>query len=580
MERSPRFPAETSSAGSPEKSAPKRELRIPIARVETAPSSPESQPRPPAPSVQEVLQMTEQPQAEQSTDKKKRSKKKSTSAMPKGESAKVEAQADVEPATSKPEVAAAETKDSDHGAEHDEASQELTGKRAGSKKETEPYEQLPIQEVPLDAISGGEVVIDLAALRHDHAQTPEYELPLQTEAVGVATTAEDDSRTPAELAAESEPDQAEPSNEAAVNTPRPELLFSHEQPVEAEPTLANLAGGSGEPPNIPPVPPEIRGGAAGFPEPERYPQSPVMPSETQQASYIPPARGTGRRNYGAGLISGTSRVVNAAAERFVTKREMQQAVDEAERAGTGRGLLGGLLIGGLYEHFKHKRREKRQEKKYQQLTKKLDKTQTENRFAVNEQIRKQDITEHRLRTTERRLAEANRTNKEALLKSAQTEQLQEKKTPVVDNPEQGFKVPEGQRLVKEGAFLAQIDKKTGKVVEKPSFEYGHEYYRERAHEGMPAAQRTMAAGEVALAAAAMSQSGKKPSSDASSTSGGANGSAWSAPTIPNATTQGPPPRTKGASAPTLSNNDTPEKPLWPWVVALVVIVICLVALLR
>jgi hypothetical protein len=144
-------------------------------------------------------------------------------------------------------------------------------------------------------------------------------------------------------------------------------------------------------------------------------------------------------------------------------------------------------------------------------------------------------------------------------------------------------------------LAVEMDKKTGRAAENPSREYGREYHRERAQENGQASQRTAAAGEVALVAAAMSQQGHGTKRDDEKRhGGGGSGSVISGGggaagltddrAIPSATTQGPPPRRNESPKNTQgskhgSSSGASDQPLWPWVVALAVVVAMLVLLL-
>jgi hypothetical protein len=296
------------------------------------------------------------------------------------------------------------------------------------------------------------------------------------------------------------------------------------------------------------------------------------------------------------------RRATAPAERLVTKREMDDAVQSARGAGLGLALL----VGG-YEHFKHKRREKRQEKKYQQLDRRLQQAREGYQFTAAEQSRKQDLIEYQLHAAERRLGgqpvvpQIQRTesvpfspaqgaerlptgrpentpgSRVERFTAPRTEQLVQARSEQMGTNDGQFELPADQRLVREGAFIAQVEKSTGKLVENPSFEYGHEYDLER---------------EVAAVATAMGQShgsqGGESGNGGGGGSAGGGGTASAAgngvgipapPVIPSATSQGPPSSVSVQNT-TGAKRNTTEQPLWPWVVALVAVVVCLIALLH
>lgn len=245
-------------------------------------------------------------------------------------------------------------------------------------------------------------------------------------------------------------------------------------------------------------------------------------------------------------------------ERPATKQEVEDAIYYATKSGQNRGVLTGLLVGGGYEHFKHKRREKRQERRFKKQNKELDQTRKDEHFYFAEQSKQQVDSEQRFTAAGKRFE--NHSHPEKLVQSNPEQHM-------LGSPEQ-LAVPADHRLETSAWHSIEIDNKTGKPVENPTFTYGKEYYRERAKEATPKEQRNAATGEVALVAAAMSQS------DA-----GSSATLPIAPGIPLATTQGAPKKDAlkaGLKSLSRSSDDDSAKPLWPWIVALVVVVICLI----
>lgn len=245
-------------------------------------------------------------------------------------------------------------------------------------------------------------------------------------------------------------------------------------------------------------------------------------------------------------------------ERPATKQEVEDAIYYATKSGQNRGVLTGLLVGGGYEHFKHKRREKRQEKRFKKQNNELDQTRKDEHFYFAEQSKQQVNSEQRFGAAEKRFE--NHSHPEKLVPTS-PEQAR------LDSPEQ-LALPADHRLETSAWHSIEIDNKTGKPVENPTFTYGKEYYRERAKEATPKEQRNAATGEVALVAAAMSQSDP-----------GSSSTLPIAPSIPLATTQGTPKKDAlkaGLKSLGKSDSDDSAKPLWPWIVALVVVVICLI----
>jgi len=119
----------------------------------------------------------------------------------------------------------------------------------------------------------------------------------------------------------------------------------------------------------------------------------------------------------------------------------------------------------------------------------------------------------------------------------------------------------GHHMEKSVWHSIEIDNKTGSVAENPSFEYGEEFHKEVAAEA-DNYHRNMAAGEVALVAAASSvKSGSKNDSKVASTL-----------------------KTTKVIGSTVANGvgkmAQTNTPIWPWAVALVVLIICLVLALK
>jgi hypothetical protein len=250
-------------------------------------------------------------------------------------------------------------------------------------------------------------------------------------------------------------------------------------------------------------------------------------------------------------------------ERPATKQEVEDAVYYATKSGQNRGVLTGLLVAGGDEHFKHKRREKRQEKRFQKQSKQLEQNRADQHFFFDDQAKRQMNTEQRFAAAERRFEQHFHPEKQP----AKPEQHR------LDTPEQ-LAIPADHRLETSAWHSIEIDNKTGRAVENPAFTYGKEYYRERAQEATPKQQRNAATGEVALVAAAMGQSDSSNPPAAPPIG---------MPNIPLATTQGSP--TKAAlksglkSLGSSDSDNSNQGPLWPWLVALVVVVICLIVVI-
>lgn len=396
------------------------------------------------------------------------------------------------------------------------------------------YEKLPGYELEPTEFSGGEVIIHLSG----NGPVAERVIPLQAER-------EDDA--PAEEPAPEEPrtppaEQAASAAQSEAEAPAPE--------TEPVPPAAS-GGGGGE---VPPAEPPSFNAA---PQPENEPPRPMQPIPEQvyaQATETYPADAVRVRDlapFGPG-----------GGERPATKQDVEDALYYAEKAGTRQGVLAGLLAGGLYEHFKHKRREKKAAKRFEKQNKELEQTRTNYNFLQTQQERQKNKFQRQYNSLEKRFE-----------KSARPEKLPAERSEQQPVAAERLDVPENHRLETSAWHTIEVDAKTGKAVENPAFTYGHEYYRERAAENTPAGQRNAAAGEVALVAAATTN-GATHTQDATNAV---------PPPVPDASTQGPPSggiKAKAKSAAgSVAQSASAAGPLWPWLVALAVIVILLVVLL-
>lgn len=258
-------------------------------------------------------------------------------------------------------------------------------------------------------------------------------------------------------------------------------------------------------------------------------------------------------------------------ERGVTKEELDDALYYTTKHAQNRGLLTGLLVGGAYEHFKHKRREKKAEKRAKAQDKRLETARRDYTFSIQEQERQRAELNARLSTAERRVTVAeNRLTERPLVPSEALQQpAKAPELPVA--PAEQLMVPPEHRVETSAWLSTEIDKKTGRVVERPSFQYGHEYYRERAQESAPAQQRNAATGGLALVGATTPINGQQPGDDPM----------LPPVNLPSASMQGKPANAHSQQG----KDDTQHKMsdvalLWPWVLALVVIVICLIVALH
>jgi hypothetical protein len=276
--------------------------------------------------------------------------------------------------------------------------------------------------------------------------------------------------------------------------------------------------------------------------------------------------------YGTQLAAPNAMPVNRA-EQPATKGDVEAMAYRAERAGRNRGLVTGLLVGGGYEHFKHKRRERRQEKRLQSQTKQLEVARQNYQVGLQEQasrqteaMRQQEFVERRVDSVEQRF-------------NNQQSRGEKPKAPeqIAAQPAEQLEIPPEHRLETSAWHSIEVDSRTGKPVENPAFQYGQEYHRERAQEQAAAAQQQ--ANEAATAPnsspAGVSAIAPAPATD--------DHASLPPVYIPSATTQRPAgsgtqDTTKQKQKP--ADDGAKPAPLWPWVVALVAVVISLVFVLR
>jgi hypothetical protein len=517
-------------------------------------------------------------------------------------------------------------------------------------KRKDGYESLPSHELHEGQLAGGEVIIQL----DESGPVAEHIIPLHGERIDEEERQRHD-RQYAATVLEHEPAShpetvplvaAVPPFEPPIFRAQPEQQhMAHDQAPDSSPQPEMQPYFAAEA-SVAPVPPEV---VAHSPEQaftplptSELPSEPVAPAEAMLRRY--PAETTSSEvtpeqlyiSHMAPLPELPVRSVVPAADRLVTKRELDRATSRAE----GSGLLVGLLAGGAYEHFKHKRRAKRREKQFQQQTKQLQKAREEYQFTATEQQRKQDITEARLHTAERQLHDqsivAAAAEHQASSPSMPTSPAERFAAPAAaatygaerpapsavgrpanvferplapgnpgeqlpmpsrlapellqPTPEGQLEVPANHHIETSSWHSIEIDSRTGKPVENPAFQYGHEYHRERAQENAAVSQRTAAAGEVALVAAAIDENDsnklRKPNGGGALSGGGSAVGLTNPSAIPSATTQGAPSSpVRNAAQPGVipdtsrASSGKTDQPLWPWLVALAVVAICLIALL-
>jgi len=268
-----------------------------------------------------------------------------------------------------------------------------------------------------------------------------------------------------------------------------------------------------------------------------------------------------------------------------TKRAVEDAIYYATKSGQQRGLVTGLFAGGLYEHFKHRRREKKAEKRFNKQSKQHEAVEQNYKFGQQEQERQKSESNRELAASEKRYTDLEyRTAEELRAGQGQQPEKLMVRTPeqvAAENPEQ-LVVQDGHRLEASAWHSIEIDNKTGKAVENPAFVYGEEFQHERAPENVgnrfdddndPQTFPTQP--EIVNDLAAASQIPSATTRD---------GDATPPAHLPNATVQGPPESPKDKAKAALTSLTQPDNPLhagpiWPWLLALVIIALLLLILL-
>ncbi len=246
-----------------------------------------------------------------------------------------------------------------------------------------------------------------------------------------------------------------------------------------------------------------------------------------------------------------------ATEPAATKEYVRDAIHDESRRWRRRGWKRGFKFGAAYEHLLHGRREARAERRARMQREHLEASRKTLDFGVREQARQQAEMSSRLGMAERSFENAEQKYTD------QTLQLQE----TMRQTQEQLKVPPEHRLEMSAWLMTQVDRRTGKAVESPVFRYGHEYYRERAQETAPLRQRNAAAGGLALIGG--TQSTTQPTA--------ADGASVSPLNIPSATMQGaPPPLQRNQPDDHTRSSASTTAPLWPWLLALLVVVIGLI----
>lgn len=237
-------------------------------------------------------------------------------------------------------------------------------------------------------------------------------------------------------------------------------------------------------------------------------------------------------------------------------------------------FLAGLIVGGLYEHFKHRKREKQLKKDHEKTKQQVSELQNQ-QFAQKEQLKKahtelqavqlknvQSVLSHEgvqknevsstvsreqipsstptrvgevvtdtvkaaaelaavpyvMAAEKRQQSETPRTTEFTSVKSSQEKQQTKPETPapVIEIQDEPLEVPEGSHIEMSSWHRIEVDNKTGRAVEDPSNAYGHEFEVE--HRQEMKAEDTAAGLQVGVQAIGLGASGHAHSGDQSSAS--------------------------------------------------------------
>ena len=213
---------------------------------------------------------------------------------------------------------------------------------------------------------------------------------------------------------------------------------------------------------------------------------------------------------------------NTNVDPSLTRRTIEDAQWDGFQEGRRKGLVAGLLVGGGIEHYRHKRREKKMEKRQQKevLAQQKRVERLEHDYEIAKQSQKSEqarseasLTKERLATTADRIERAKEIEELKKTQERLTQQTKETRPP---EEELLAAVPKGHRIERSAWHNIEVDEH-GRAVQESAIEYGHEYYKERVHEVAPKQQVDSAAGEVALVAAALSESGGHSSASGAAT---------------------------------------------------------------
>ncbi len=374
----------------------------------------------------------------------------------------------------------------------------------------------------------------------ENTVVPEGEAALEetTEDPETAPEPTADNTTSPEATAATPLDDSEDIDDGTTMTPsthptpsRPVSAHSG-SPSSASSSSHSASSGGGRPPTTPPVAPSFPGSP---------PSSPPRPRYRSAGSSAPffPSVPTSPNLYTAPLSAAASAL---GAPEVV--RALSDAENDAFRRGRNRGLVAGLIVGGGIEHIRHRRREKNMERKFsaerKEQAKKIENMRWDHiREAETAKVLAAAAEKHKaveqagippivaakveagapslvqlhVEAPNRRTETKVDSRENSVAKQHNVQKPEQK--PIPNKAEQielarqreQIVVPPSHRVERSAWHSVEVDEH-GRPVQESTFEYGHEYYQERAHEANPKTKQVKrrfdeATGEVALVAAAL-----------------------------------------------------------------------------
>jgi hypothetical protein len=236
------------------------------------------------------------------------------------------------------------------------------------------------------------------------------------------------------------------------------------------------------------------------------PPTPVSPSSVPPVPPAPVYWGGGGGYYPPAPVMAASAAPNILASPVAVPQVEVVPDRNAER----RGLLTGLLVGGLIEHVRHKRRERRMEREQKAQIKQMTGEQQAEALRASEQqksaVRKQTSLEKQLLRLKEQIAQpaelpmyeqqakqvqqperqapidkfVEKTPEDIAKARATSERIWAEKQEAIEEVQR--EIPNDRRIETSAWHAIEVDKKTGKAVENPTVEYGEEFKYEQHQE--------------------------------------------------------------------------------------------------